>query len=86
MAVFFVGIADIDGRQNHAVLPGTAFSPAAPESGSAQQLPVRRGQQGLFQRAVGEVLLDHQPQPSACCTSMMVSCRLSFHACSVVTL
>ncbi|MNV90235.1 hypothetical protein D3C71_1846040 [compost metagenome] len=40
----------------------------------------------FFSGLSAKCCLTTSPQPSACCTSMMVWCRLSCHACSVVTL
>ena len=60
-AVFAVGVAHIDGRQDHAACPrGGGLDQQHRRRAIAQQLPVRRGQQGFFQWVVGEVLFDHQ--------------------------
>ncbi|MNG12723.1 hypothetical protein D3C84_963540 [compost metagenome] len=62
MAMLAVGVAHVDGRQDHFVLPGAGgLDQQYRRRTTAQQFPVIRGQQGLFQRAVGKVLLDHQP-------------------------
>ncbi|MNP30375.1 hypothetical protein D3C76_1234430 [compost metagenome] len=62
MTVFKVGVADIDGGQNHFVLPRTCrFHQQHRGWTGSQQFPVFRREQGLFQGVIGEMLLDHQP-------------------------
>lgn len=60
-AVLAVAVADIDGRQDHAASPGPGgFHQQHGAGAIAQQFPVGGGEQGLLQRVVGKVLLDHQ--------------------------
>ncbi|MNZ87985.1 hypothetical protein D3C78_1068640 [compost metagenome] len=61
-AVFDIAVAHVDGRKNVAAGPGLGVLHQQHRGGAvAQQFPVVRGQQGLLQRVVGDVLLDHQP-------------------------
>ncbi|MNM89669.1 hypothetical protein D3C81_1019020 [compost metagenome] len=60
-AVFDIAVAYVDGRENVTAGPRLGVLHQQHRGGAVtQQFPVVRGQQGLLQRVVGDVLLDHQ--------------------------